>query len=104
MEKGEEMKTYDNSSYIKDEECSTKSTSFENHQSIESEYNLTKEEIEDNGVRFGIGKYAITEAKENRPAWDNKLQFMCACIAFAVGLGNFWRFPYLAQTYGGGKI
>ena len=38
-----------------------------------------------------------------RESWDNKIQYMLAVIGFAVGLGNVWRFPYLAQKNGGGK-
>uniref|UniRef100_A0A5F9CLS6 Transporter n=1 Tax=Oryctolagus cuniculus TaxID=9986 RepID=A0A5F9CLS6_RABIT len=39
-----------------------------------------------------------------RPLWSNPLQFVFACISYAVGLGNVWRFPYLCQMYGGGSF
>ncbi|NP_001392998.1 sodium- and chloride-dependent transporter XTRP3 isoform 6 [Homo sapiens] len=39
-----------------------------------------------------------------RPLWANSLQFVFACISYAVGLGNVWRFPYLCQMYGGGSF
>ncbi|KAG9345108.1 hypothetical protein JZ751_009649 [Albula glossodonta] len=41
-------------------------------------------------------------AKDARPMWENPIQFVLACVSYAVGLGNVWRFPYLCQMHGGG--
>ena len=37
-----------------------------------------------------------------RASWSGQLAFVLAAAASAVGLGNLWRFPYLAAKYGGG--
>lgn len=37
-----------------------------------------------------------------REQWLNRPTFILASIGAAVGLGNFWRFPYLTNKYGGG--
>ena len=39
-----------------------------------------------------------------RDSWGNKAEFLLASIGLAVGLGNVWRFPYLCQRNGGGKL
>ena len=37
-----------------------------------------------------------------RASWSGQLAFVLAASASAIGLGNLWRFPYLAARYGGG--
>ena len=39
---------------------------------------------------------------EPRGSFSGKLGFVLAAAGSAVGLGNIWRFPYLAAKYGGG--
>ena len=36
-----------------------------------------------------------------RSAWSSKFGFLMAAVGSAVGLGNIWRFPYIAGQYGG---
>jgi len=38
----------------------------------------------------------------NRSSFTGKIGFVLAAADSAVGLGNIWRFPYLAAEYGGG--
>ncbi|MBE7030131.1 MAG: sodium-dependent transporter [Ruminococcaceae bacterium] len=40
--------------------------------------------------------------EEKRSTFSGKLGFVLAAAGSAVGLGNIWRFPYLAAKYGGG--
>ena len=39
---------------------------------------------------------------EKRSSFTGKIGFVLAAAGSAVGLGNIWRFPYLAANYGGG--
>jgi SNF family Na+-dependent transporter len=41
------------------------------------------------------------EGKGERAVWLNRPTFILASIGAAIGLGNFWRFPYLTYKYGG---
>lgn len=36
--------------------------------------------------------------------WGNGLEFLFSCISLSVGLGNIWRFPYIAFQNGGGTF
>ena len=40
----------------------------------------------------------------NRARWSSQSAFLLAAIGGALGLGNIWRFPYVAGTSGGGAF
>ena len=37
-----------------------------------------------------------------RENWGSRFGFLMASIGYSMGVGNFWRFPYMAGTNGGG--
>ena len=41
---------------------------------------------------------------ESRANWGSKIGLILAMAGNAVGLGNFWRFPYVAASNGGGAF
>ena len=44
----------------------------------------------------------MTIMEKKRSNFSGKIGFVLAAAGSAVGLGNLWRFPYLAAKYGGG--
>ena len=40
----------------------------------------------------------------SRPEWRTKTGFLLAALGSAIGLGNIWRFPYIAYRNGGGAF
>ena len=41
---------------------------------------------------------------EQRENWSSRTGFIIAAVGSAVGLGNIWRFPYVAYDNGGGAF
>jgi len=41
---------------------------------------------------------------KHRGVWQSNMGFLLAAIGSAIGLGNVWRFSYMAHQYGGGAF
>ncbi len=44
------------------------------------------------------------QARSVKAAWSSRLAFILAAVGAAVGLGNIWKFPYVAGVSGGGAF
>ncbi|CAI9731435.1 sodiumchlorideB0+-likedependent and chloride-dependent neutral and basic amino acid transporter B0+- [Octopus vulgaris] len=60
-------------------------------------YDMNNEAI----IQAGANQADDQDESHDRGTWGHKAEFMLSCIGLSVGLGNVWRFPYLAFRHGG---
>ena len=46
----------------------------------------------------------MSQLKLSKEGWSNQTLFILAAVGSAVGLGNIWKFPYIAGENGGGAF
>lgn len=68
-----------------------------------NEFYASKYSISDS-ISLPVSKRASQTELVGRANWGRPIEFILSCLNYAVGLGNVWRFPYLAYRNGGGAF
>jgi len=51
-----------------------------------------------------VNESGVAPVPKGREQWSSRLGFIFATLGSAIGLGNLWRFPYMAGENGGGAF
>lgn len=70
--------------------------------------NITRDKpptsLTEKDVEKKIDEDEADETSTGRDTWGKEIEFLLSCIAMSVGLGNVWRFPFIALANGGGAF
>ena len=57
----------------------------------------TPDTVSDENVSANSGGQQEQPQRDN---WSNPIEFLLSCVSMSVGLGNVWRFPFVAYENG----
>lgn len=57
-----------------------------------------------NKLRVRRRRHSLRTDRYTGQTWGSKVEYLLACVGFAAGLSNIWRFPYTAFKSGGGAF
>ncbi|CAH2261013.1 jg10791 [Pararge aegeria aegeria] len=81
----------------------SKKTTEKNEERVNIAFDASPENMNDLQEKSKSDKNTKKPVHE-RPTWGNQIEFLMSCISTSVGLGNVWRFPFVAYENGGGAF